>query len=128
MSMLEPNQFYVNEAWIAFKLNGDPVRTEKDGDFNCIALMDAASCFMLGTTFVPVDDVEPSQLVIRQLMAKAQAHKQQLPKTLFIPTDEVSTTLELEARNKGITVVRVSVDQLLIFIGEARKGFNERFN
>ena len=128
MSMLEPNQFYVNEAWIAFKLNGAPVRTDKDGNFNCIALMDAASCFMLGTTFVSVNDTEPSQLVIRQLLKKAQAHKQQLPKTLFIPADEIASTLEFEAQSQGITVVRAPVDQLLNFIGEAREAFRERFN
>jgi hypothetical protein len=32
--MLHPQQFEVNEAWIAFRLNGMPVRTERDGDFN----------------------------------------------------------------------------------------------
>lgn len=52
--MLHPQQFEVNEAWIAFRLNGAPVRTERDGDFNCIALMDAASCFILGSQFIPV--------------------------------------------------------------------------
>jgi hypothetical protein len=45
--MLHPSQFKINEAWIAFRLNGAPIRTERDGDFNCIALMDAASCFIL---------------------------------------------------------------------------------
>jgi len=48
--VLHPNQFQVNEAWIAFKLNGDPIHTEHDGDFNFFALMDAASCFLLGST------------------------------------------------------------------------------
>ncbi len=45
--MLHPNQFQVNEAWIAFQLNDAPIHTRSDGDFNCIALMDAASCFMM---------------------------------------------------------------------------------
>jgi hypothetical protein len=50
--VLHPEQFEVNEAWIAFQLNGAPIRTEDDGDFNFIALMDAASCFILGSEFI----------------------------------------------------------------------------
>ncbi len=44
--MLRPNQFEVNEAWIVFRLNNAPIRIEHEGSFNCIALMDAASCFI----------------------------------------------------------------------------------
>jgi hypothetical protein len=51
--MFEPKQFEVNEAWIAFRLNNAPIRTERDGDFNCIALMDAASCFLLASDLFP---------------------------------------------------------------------------
>ena len=38
--MIHPNQFKVNEAWIAFKLNDAPIITDRDGDFNMITLMD----------------------------------------------------------------------------------------
>jgi hypothetical protein len=44
--VLHANQFQVNEAWIAFKLNEGAIHTENDGDFNFLALMDAASCFI----------------------------------------------------------------------------------
>ena len=47
--MLHPNQFQVNEAWIAFKLNDEPIHAELDGDFSFLALMDAASCFILSS-------------------------------------------------------------------------------
>jgi hypothetical protein len=80
--MLHPQQFEVNEAWIAFRLNGMPVRTERDGDFNCIALMDAASCFILGSQFIPVTAPEPTRAQFRSLLKNAQRHKQQLPGTL----------------------------------------------
>jgi hypothetical protein len=54
MIVLHPNQFEINEAWIAFHLNHSPIETEEDGDSNGIALMDAASCNMFGTELVPV--------------------------------------------------------------------------
>jgi hypothetical protein len=50
-----------------------------------------------------------------------------LPKTLFIPTVQSAEILALEAERQGITVIRVPEDQLLVFIGEARVGFSERF-
>ncbi len=59
--MIEPSQFQVNEAWIAFKLNDAPTLTEEDGDFNVLALMDVASCYILGTEFVSTGLAEPSE-------------------------------------------------------------------
>ena len=125
--MLHPQQFEVNETWIAFRLNNAPVRTELDGDFNCIALMDAASCFILGTEFVPVTVAEPTQAQLRRLFKTAQRHKQQLPKTLLVPREDVADLMTREAAHQNIDVVRVPERELLIFIGEARQGFAERF-
>ncbi len=125
--MLHPNQFEVNEAWIAFRINSAPIRTELDGDFNCIALMDAASCFILSSEFIPVTAEEPTQADLRRLLENAQRHKQQLPKTLFVPDGEVTDLLTREATQQNIDVVRLSESELLIFIGEARQGFAEEF-
>lgn len=124
---MHPSQFQVNEAWIAFKLNDAPIITESDGDFNFIALMDAASCFILSSAPVSVSAAEPSKIEVKRLLKQGQAHKQQLPKTLFIPSSQAADFLTLEAARQGITVVRVPEDQLLPFIGEAREGFQERF-
>ena len=126
--MLDPNQFHVNEAWIAFKLNDAPISTGADGDFNIIALMDAASCFILSSTLVPASKAEPSKLDVKRLLKEGQAHKQQLPKTLFIPSGQHANLLTVEAERQGIAVVRVPEDQLLPFVGEAREGFRERFS
>ena len=125
--MLHPNQFQVNEAWIAFKLNDVPIVTESDGDFNLVALMDAASCFIVSSALVSLSVAEPSQMEARRLLKEGQAHKQQLPKTLFVPDDQPAKLLTVEAERQGITVVRVPEDQLLPFVGEAREGFKERF-
>jgi len=124
--VLHPNQFQVNEAWIVFKLNDAPVRTESDGDFNFIALMDAASCFILSSVTVPANAAEPSKMEAKRLLKEGQARKQQLPKTLFIPSNQTAPLLKAEAKRRGITVVSVPEDQLLPFIGEAREGFRER--
>ncbi|HSF19351.1 MAG TPA: hypothetical protein VLK65_27745 [Vicinamibacteria bacterium] len=110
-----------------FQLNELPIETELSGDFNCIALMDAASCFLLGETLVPAGEAEPSKTAVRRLLKEAKAHKQELPKTLFIPSGQFNSILPAEAERQGIAVVRVPEDQLLVFIGEARDAFKEHF-
>jgi hypothetical protein len=125
--VLHPNQFHVNEAWIVFKLNDAPIHTEADGDFNFIALMDAASCFILSSAPVSASAPEPSRMDAKRLLKQGQAHKQQLPKTLFIPSGQPAKLLATEAERQGITVVRIPEDQLLLFIGEAREGFKAHF-
>lgn len=121
--MLYPNQFQVNEAWIAFKLNDAPIPTEQDGSFNCICLMDAASCFILGNAMVPVNELEPSKMEVKRLLKMGWAHQKKLPTTLFVPAGQFQTNLSAEAKRQGITVVSVRESQLLPFIGEARQGF-----
>ena len=123
--MLHPKQFEVNDARIAFRLNNAPIRTERDGDFNCIALMDAASCFILGAEFVSVTSSEPSETEVKQLIECGKSHSQQLPKTLYIPENQAADVLCTEAERNGIVVVRVPEEQLLVFIGEAREGLKE---
>jgi len=125
--VLHPNQFQVNEAWIVFKLNDAPIHTELDGDFNLVALMDAASCFILSSAPVAAIAVEPTQMESRRLLKEGKAHKMQLPKTLFVPNELQAQFLVAEAERIGIEVVRVDEHQLLIFIGEAREAFRERF-
>ena len=123
--MLHPSEFQVNEAWIVFRLNEAPISTETDGDFNVIALMDAASCFILGAEFVSVTSSEPSEMEAKRLIKCGKSHKQQLPKTLYIPENQAADILCTEAERNGIVVVRVPEEQLLVFIGEAREGLKD---
>ena len=125
--MLHPDQFTVNEAWIAFRLNTAPIQTAADGVFNCLALMDAASCFMLGSELISTSADEPSQMEVRRLLKQGQSHKQQLPKRLFVAREEPSESIAREAKRQKISIVLVPESELLIFIGHAREGFRERF-
>ena len=124
--MKHPSQFKVNEAWIAFRLNDEPIRTKQDGSFHCVCLMDAASCYILGNAMIPAHEPEPSQLESLRLLEAGRAHKNELPKTLLLPTGQFQTHLAEQAKSKGIDVVSVEEDELLVFIGEARQGFREQ--
>jgi len=125
VSMYTLSQFQINEAWIAFKLNDAPISTQEDGDFNVVALMDAASCFILGMEFVSVDSPEPSQLESRRLLKGGQSHKNQLPEKLLIPREMTANLLAEESERLGIAVARIAENELLVFLDEAREGFQE---
>lgn len=123
--MLHPNQFQVNEAWIAFQLNDVPIETMQDGSFNCIALMDAASCFILGNTFIATTAPAPSPTELQRLLKAGWEHKRQYPNTLFVPKGDLEAVANAEATRRGISVIPVEEGQLLQFVGEARQGFRE---
>ena len=126
--MLDPSQFELNEAWIAFQLNTEPIGTEQDGQFDCVALMDAASCFIYGMAMVPMGKPEPSKPEFRRLIKKAWKTGKQYPRTLFIPAGRFEDVLPAEAERLGIAVVRVPDSQLLVFTRDARAGFKEHFS
>ncbi|MFO1468495.1 MAG: hypothetical protein U1F35_18975 [Steroidobacteraceae bacterium] len=123
--MLHPNQFKVNEAWIAFRLNDEPIVTDRDGSFHCMALMDAASCFLLGSELYPASMAELPGPGCKRLLMAGEAHKQQLPLTLFLAREQVWGELIREATRRKIEVVSVPESELLIFIGEARQSYAE---
>jgi hypothetical protein len=69
--------------------------------------MDAASCFILGEVFVPVDESEPSEIEVQELPRTAWAQKQEFPAKLFVPTTQFLTNIPQEAERQGVDVVRV---------------------
>ena len=118
----------MNETWIIFKLNNAPVVTDRDGDFNVFALMDAASCFILDTGFVPAESKDFSQIESKRILKNGHSHKKQYPKELIIPDTQMANNLSTEAERCGIKVKRVPEDQLQLLIGEAREGFQEHIS
>ncbi|MBX3618077.1 hypothetical protein [Nitrosomonas sp.] len=98
--MLHPGTFQVNEAWIEV-----PITTGEDGGFNVIALMDAASCFIPGTGFVPVASAELSEMEAKRLLNSGKAHTQQLPKTLYVPENLIADVLCTEAEHTLVLAI-----------------------
>ncbi|WP_345532024.1 hypothetical protein [Viridibacterium curvum] len=122
-----PEQFEINEAWVAFKLNTSPIFTKEDGEFNCFSLMDAASGFILSTSFVSVLATSlPAEDVIK-MMEEAHAHKHEWPKLLLCQSGQAVDAMIEKAERLGISVRVVPESQLDVFVSDAKEGFNERF-
>jgi len=119
------NQFSPHSDWVAFQLNDRPISTQIDGDFNLIALMDAASCFILGTISIPVGTGELSQLDVKRLLKDGQSQAKQWPQRLIIPADMVAGNLRKEAERHNVRIEQVPQADLEALIGEARQSFSE---
>ena len=126
--MLHPEQFAINQAWIGFRLSTAPIHTGRDGDFHCVALMDAASGYILGSELVTLAGAPGAALELCALLQLALGHTPQQPATLFLPPEPFLDPLADEAVRLGIEVVRVPENELLIFTGEARQGFTQQFD
>ena len=120
-------RFEINEAWIVFRLNEQPIPTEQDGDLDFLALMDAASRYILGVTPVAVEPSGPTPLEAKRLWKDGKTCAACLPRTLIVPTDLVAPCVIDEAERLRIALRRVEAEQLAAFIGEAQQGFRERF-
>lgn len=108
-------------------MNVAAVLTEEDGAFNCVALMDAASCFIFHMVMIPAEKTEPSKMEARRLLKKGWEFKRRYPKTLFVPIGRFLNVLPAEAERQGIAVVPVQASQLRIFIGDAQQDFKRNF-
>lgn len=121
--MLEHDQFEEGEAWVVFQLNDAPVRTEQDGDFDCIALMDAASGFIFDAAFVSVGQAEPSVFEVRRLFNSCLERSGVTPATLLLPKGRFQTAFPSEAKRRGIDAVHVHETELSVLTSEATQSF-----
>lgn len=124
--MRHPRDYTVNEAWIVFRLNDAPIRTEQDGDFHVVCLMDAASCFVLGNEFFATGSTEVPAPVAEVLIETGRAAANVLPRKLLLSSALGAGQFENLAERSGIEVERVPDKELTAFLSEVRKGFRKQ--
>lgn len=121
--LLDPSQFFPNDAWIFFRLNDAPIVTAEDGDFDVLCLMDAASCYILGNDFVPIlDDADPGQIAAG-LLAAAQDQGGCFPKKLFVSDEFAIDRFVSLAKTIGAELTSFRDEDLAPFISEAKEEF-----
>jgi len=123
-----PRDYTVNEAWIVFRLNEAPVRTERDGDLDVVCLMDAASCYILGMEFVAAGAAEVPAPVAEGLIETGRAAANGLPKKLWLSSGLGAARIAAVAKRAGIEAERVPDKDLTAFLSEARQGFREHLS
>lgn len=125
--MLEPQQFAVNESWVAFRINEDPIELA-EGTFNVVGLMDVGSTFIFGQVMLPASAQDFNEAQAGELLKFGlQKSKGKLPKSLFIPNECTWPKLASEAKRIGITAISIPQIELLAITDAACESFRSFF-
>lgn len=125
--MPTPEDYAVNEAWIVFQVTQAPVRTEADGDFHLLCLMDAASLLIMANEMVPAGAAGVPGDAAERLLEAGAASGAEWPRELLLQAELRAEAFEPLADGRGIAVRHVADSELLPFVSEAREAFREYF-
>lgn len=125
--MLTPDQFRVNETWIAIRVNEEFLFV-KDDPYDVYMLIDAASAYALGHVLSRVVDEAPQEKDVANLFKKAWKAKNQWAKELIITSNlKAELVFKKQAEKNGLSVKVVSVSELEPIIGPLKESFASGF-
>ncbi len=102
--MLTPDQFRVNEAWIAVRIN-EAFLFVKEEPYDIYVLVDAASCYVLGHVLSQVVNEAPREKEVKELFQTARQAKNQWAETLIL-TDRspANDVFSKQAQLNGLSI------------------------
>ncbi len=125
--MLTPDQFRVNESWIAVRVN-EAFLFVKDEPYDIYVLMDAASCYVLGHAFSRVTDEAPHEKDVQALFQKAWEAKNQWAKELILTENSIAEDVfRTQAKKIGFSIRIVPLSDLESIIGPLKESFASDF-
>ena len=122
--MLTPDQFGVNEVWIAIRINESYLFVQ-DEPYNIYVLMDAASTYVFGHVLSKVGDEAPRGRDVETLFGKAWKAKSQWPEKLIVPEDDLagSVVFRMQAEKDGLVFETVPLSELTPIVGPLKESF-----
>ena len=125
--MLTPDQFLVNEAWIAVRVN-EAFLFVRDEPYDIYVLMDAASAYVLGHVLSRVVDEAPHEKDIEIIFKKAWEAKNQWAEKLILTENSIAEgVFRTQAEKNGISVEIVPLSDLEPIVGPLREFFASDF-
>lgn len=125
--MIHPDQFQVNEVWVAVKANKKPI-VVREGSFSVLVVMDAASTFVIGQVTIPADHEFPPKEAVISIFQSGWDQKRAWPKKIIIPnTHSELNTFKIVAEERGIAVENVAMQKLLAIIQPMQQSFAKTF-
>ena len=125
--MLAPDQFEVNEAWIAIRINEEFIFVQ-DEPHDIFVILDAASAFVLGFVLSSVVDESPNEQDVENLFNEAWETKQEWPKKLIVADDSIANDVFIrQAQRNGFEFDTVPGSCLAPIVGELKETFCRNF-
>jgi hypothetical protein len=124
--MYTPEEFQVNQTWLAFKANDEPLMLGDGSEYNLYGLMDAGSCFVFGV--LPAGENTPDVREVEELFTRAEQMKNECARELFITdrSDSLAVFKEV-AEAKGMTARHVPASKFQAMIVPFREAMLESF-
>jgi hypothetical protein len=121
--MLTPDQFKVNEVWIAVRIN-ESFLFVKDEPYDMYVLMDAASAYVFGHVLSRVVYKAPSEKDVQALFTKAWEAKNQWAEKLIVAENSIAEDVfRTQAEKKGLSVKIVPLSDLEPIVGPLKELF-----
>ena len=125
--MLTPDQFRVNEAWIAIRVN-ERFLFVKDEPYDIYVLIDAGSTYVLGNVLSRVGDEAPQEKDVKALFKKAWKAKNQWAEQLIVTENSKADDVFIkQAKKIGLSVRLVPVSELEPIVGPIKESFASSF-
>jgi hypothetical protein len=125
--MLTPDQFKVNEAWIAVRINEEFLFV-KDEPYDIYVLMDAASAYVLSRVLSRVVEESPHDKDVEALFRKAWEAKKQWAEKLIVPENSIAENVfTIQAEKNGLSIEIVPLSDLEPIIGPLKELFASDF-
>ena len=125
--MLEPSDFAVNEAWIAFRAN-DSFLLVKNEPYDVYILLDAASTYVLGHVLSRTVDGSPDARDVAALFREAWSAKRQWAKQLIVPEGSLAEgVFKNQAEKSGLAFSMVPLSELLPIVSPLKESFSAYF-
>ena len=125
--MLTPDQFRVNEVWIAIRVN-ESFLFVKDEPYDIYVLIDAASAYVLGHVFSRVVDEAPLESDVEDLFKQAWGSKNQWAEQLIVAENsKAADVFRTQAEKIGLSLRIVSLSELEPIVGPLKESFASDF-
>lgn len=125
--MLTPDQFKVNEVWIALRVN-ESFLFVQDEPYDIYVLMDAASTYVFGHVLTRVVEELPHERDVDTLFKEAWGAKKQWPEKLIIPEgDPAEDFFRMQAEKNGLIFDTVPLSDLSSIVGPLKELFASDF-
>lgn len=125
--MLTPDQFKVNEAWIAIRAN-ESFLFVQDEPYDIYVLMDAASAYVLGHVLAKVVEEVPHERDVEALFKEAWGAKRQWPEKLIVQEDDpAEDVFRMQAEENGLSFDTVPLSDLSPIVGPLKELFASDF-
>ncbi|MDI6792655.1 MAG: hypothetical protein QME81_07295 [bacterium] len=125
--MLTPDQFRVNEVWIAIRVN-EAFLFVMDEPCDIYVLMDAASAYVLGHVLSRVVDEAPPEKDVEALFKKAWGAKNQWAEQLIVTENSTAENVfRTQAEKNGLSVKIVPLSELEPIVGPLKESFASDF-